>query len=155
MPSCAISGAADTTTTDGGKVLVPSFSVVSYNTPFMVPSHLLRTSSYMNFFRIQCNFILYKYTHTYFFFHFSFILFIYFCILFFKFFFSCSGMFRVPDFINGRFCSVSATRSFLNKLFLCMRSLSTHDRRSCMLNPHSCSDDSRHHSKIKALSKQS
>ena len=34
--------------------------MVSYNTPFILPSHLLRTSSYMNFFRIQCNFILYK-----------------------------------------------------------------------------------------------
>ena len=45
---------------DGGKVLAPSFSVFSYNTPFILPSHLLRTSSYMNFFRIQCNFILYK-----------------------------------------------------------------------------------------------
>ena len=40
--------------------------VVSYNTPFILPSHLLRTSSYMNFFRIQCNFILCKYTHNYF-----------------------------------------------------------------------------------------
>ena len=34
--------------------------MVSYNTPFILPSHLLRTSSYMNFFRIQCDFILYK-----------------------------------------------------------------------------------------------
>ena len=62
-----------------GKVLAPSFSVVSHNTPFIVPSHLLRTSSYMNFFRIQCNFILYKYTHTYFF---SFSLYFYFILFF-------------------------------------------------------------------------
>ena len=45
---------------NGGKVLAPSFSVVSYNTPFILPSHLPRTSSHMNFLRIQCNFILYK-----------------------------------------------------------------------------------------------
>ena len=44
----------------------------------LTASHLLRTSSYMNFFRIQCNFILYKYTHTFF----SFFLYFYFISLF-------------------------------------------------------------------------
>ena len=78
----------------GVKVLAPSFSVASYNTPFILPSHLLRNSSYMNFFRIQCNIILYKYTHTYFF-HFPFILLIFFRVP------GCSGMFHVPGFIDG------------------------------------------------------
>ena len=72
-----------------GKVLAPSF----------LPSHLLRTSSYMNFFRIQCNFILYKYTHLFFSFSlYIYFIYLFFCILiFFKFFFrvpECSGMFR-------------------------------------------------------------
>ena len=71
--------------------------MVSYNTPFILPSHLLRTSSYMNFFRIQCIFILYKYTPTLFFFIFFFI-----CILF-HFFFSCSGMFRDVPECSGMF----------------------------------------------------
>ena len=70
--------------------------------PLILPSHLLRTSSYMNFFRKQCNFILYKYTHTFFFF-FHFFLYFYQLIFFFffyliYFFFSSSGMFRnVPE----------------------------------------------------------
>ena len=76
--------------------------MVSYNTSFIKPTHLLRTSSYINFFRIQCNFILYKYTHTFcfhFFLHFYLISF--FCILIYYyyyyysfFFFRVSGMFR-------------------------------------------------------------
>ena len=80
------------------KVLAPPFSVISYNTPLILPSHLLRTSSYMNFFRIQCDFILYKKTQTLFFFIFSFILILFHCFylnFFFHYhFFSCSGMFR-------------------------------------------------------------
>ena len=48
--------------------IAPSFSVVSYNTPFILASHLFRTSSYMNFFWIQWDFILYKKkTHPFFF----------------------------------------------------------------------------------------
>ena len=40
-------------------------SVWTVTTPhFSQLSRLLRTSSYMNFFRIQCNFILYKYTNN-------------------------------------------------------------------------------------------
>ena len=51
----------------------------------ILPSHLLRTSSYMNFFRIQCNFILFKYTHCFFFSFLPLFLFyfIYFCIFIF------------------------------------------------------------------------
>ena len=82
---------------NGGKVLASSFSVVIYNTPFIVPSHLLRTSSYMNFFRIQGNFILFKYTHTFFFhffLYFYFISFIFASYFFIISFFSCSGMSR-------------------------------------------------------------
>ena len=86
-----------------------SIEVHTPSTPFILPSHLLRTSSYMNFFRIQCNFILFnKYTH----FFFIFPLF----LLIFSFVFrvvpECSGMFRdvpecsvmfhVPGFIDGR-----------------------------------------------------
>ena len=74
------------------KVLAPSFSVVSYNISFIVPSHLLRTSSDMNFFRIQCNFILYNYTHTYFF---HFIFYLFFCI--FLFFISFFVFLDVPE----------------------------------------------------------
>ena len=128
------------------KVLVPSFSVINYNTPFIPLSHLLRTFCYMNsplwkrviawvesscpsdcgkvwgdvgyyhriqrppkqshnplvsysrprpslfskvgyFFRVQCNFILYKYTHTFFFkfsLYFNFI-FVYIFVFFFVF----------------------------------------------------------------------
>ena len=85
---------------NGGEVLAPSFSVVSYNTPFIPPSHLLRTSSYINFFRIQCNFILYKYIniHTLNFFKF-FPLFLFYFINYYYFFCvcvpGCSGMFLV------------------------------------------------------------
>ena len=96
--------------------IAPSFSVVSYNTPFILPSHVLRTSSYMNFFRIQCDFILCKKkkkkkTQTLFFFIFSFILILFHCcylgfFYYYHFFFfcvpGCSGMFHVPGFIDGR-----------------------------------------------------
>ena len=77
--------------------IAPSFSVVSYNSPFILPSHLLRTSSYIDFFRIQCDFILYKKTIFFFIFSFIFILFHFFNLNFFfnyYHFFSCSGMFR-------------------------------------------------------------
>ena len=83
-----------------GKYLRLQFSVVSYKTQFVLPSHLLRTS-YMKLFRIQCNFISFKYTPLLFFiFSFIFISFL-FCILIFYYFFfvfpdvpKCSGMFR-------------------------------------------------------------
>ena len=41
-------------------------------------SYFMHFGYYMNFFRIQCNFILYKYTHL--FFHFSFIFIIFFFV---------------------------------------------------------------------------
>ena len=93
-----------------------SIEVHTPSTPFILPSHLLRTSSYMNFFRIQCNFILFnKYTH--FFFYFSFI--------FINFFFvfrvvpECSGMFRnVPE--CSMFLVLSTAVGFANSTdFLC------------------------------------
>ena len=75
-------------------------SHLSYR-PRQSPSHLLRTSSNMNFFRIQHNFILYEYTHTFFSFFPLFLFYlIFFCILIYYYynFFSCSGIFRdVPE----------------------------------------------------------
>ena len=97
-----------------GKVLAPSFTVVSYNTPFILPSHLLRPSSYMNFFRIQCNFVLYKYIHTFFSF---FPLFLFYFLFFFFFVFrdvpGCSGTFRnVPECSMFRVLSTALKGGF-------------------------------------------
>ena len=81
-----------------------SIEVHTPSTPFILPSHLPRTTSYMNFFRIQCNFILFnKYTH---FFYFSFIFINFYfrvprCSGMFRDVPECSGMFHVPGFIDG------------------------------------------------------
>ena len=70
--------------------------MVSYNTPFILPSQLLRASSYMNFFRIQCDFILYKKKHRHFFFFiFSFIFILFHCF-YLNFFYYSHFFFRVP-----------------------------------------------------------
>ena len=77
--------------------------MISYNTPFILPSHdpTYLVPFYVNFFRIQYNFILYKYIniHTYLFIFFIFLLFInFFFYYYFIFFFVFRDMFRdVPE----------------------------------------------------------
>ena len=81
-----------------GKVLAPSFGVISYNTPFNLPSHLQCNSS---FYHVYIN------IHTLMlFFPFIFIFLFIFCTLII---FSCSGMFHVPGFIDARRVLVKKT----------------------------------------------
>ena len=78
-------------------------------TPFILPSHLLRTSSYMNFFRIQCDFILYKKIQTLFF---HFFLHFYFISLFLpQFFLLLSFFFRVSGNVISFYINIHTISS--------------------------------------------